>query len=61
MQGGGINEHIKNPLSPDEMTDKIRSDAEVMVWVFGMLVVGAALLGIAILCAEEILAWTPLT
>ena len=43
------------------MTDKIRSDAEVMVWVFGMLVVGAALLGIAILCAEEILAWIPLT
>ena len=37
------------------------SDSEVMFWVFGMLVIGAVLLGVAILYAEEILASIPLT
>jgi hypothetical protein len=40
---------------------KMYSDSEVMLWVFGMLVIGAVLLGVAILYAEEILARIPLT
>jgi len=40
---------------------KMYSDSEVMLWVFGMLIIGAVLLGLAILYAEEILARIPLT